>query len=256
MNLIEERVKILFCGDSAIAVQFGETADIETNLMVRALDLALKEHRIAGIVETVPTYRSEMIHYDPLAINYQKLCEALKELMKQVDWSSIKPSNEVVVVPIYYKDPKTEVKSVAEYEHISEEDVIRIHTNRYHYAFMMGVAPGTVYLSSPTGSFTIPRKSVPVPKPYASSIQIWSTHTTISPFHSQSGWHMIGRAPAVCYNPKRPDDPFLVTPGQWVKFRSIEADEFEHIEHEFLNNRYEREIIHKDLSELPFNKCS
>lgn len=256
MNSIEERTKILFCGDSAIAVQFGETADIETNLMVRALDLALKEAHIRGVVETVPTYRSEMIHYNPLIIPYKKLCEAVEELMKGVDWDSIKPSNEVVVVPIYYKDPKAEIKSVAEYEHISEEDVIRIHTNRYHYAFMMGVAPGTAYLSSPTGSFTIPRKSVPVPKPYASSIQIWSTHTTISPFHSQSGWHMIGRVPACCYNPKRPEDPFLVIPGQWVRFRSIEKDEFEYIEQEFLNNRYERELIHKDLSELPFSRST
>lgn len=256
MSLKDEQTKILLCGDSAVAVQFGETADIQTNLMVRALDLALREHPIAGIIESVPTYRSEMIHYDPLSISCQKLREALRDLMSSVNWNAIKPSDEVVIVPVYYTDPKTEVRSVAEYEHISEENVIRIHTNRYHYAFMMGVTPGTVYLSSPTGSFTIPRKSVPVPKPYASSIQIWSTHTTISPFHSQSGWYMIGRVPAACYNPKRPEDPYLVIPGQWVRFRPIEADEFELIEQVFLSNRYEREVVHKDLSELPFQRES
>jgi allophanate hydrolase subunit 1 len=116
---------------------------------------------------------------------------------------------------------------------------------------MMGVAPGTVYLGCPTGSFTIPRKPVPRPKPYASSIQVWSTHTTISSFHSPSGWHFIGRPPAASYNPTRPEDPFLVKPGQWVRFREIDADEFEYIEQEFCSNRYEPEIILRQTDDVP-----
>lgn len=251
MAFIEPKAQILTCGDSAVAVQFGETADIRTNLMVRALDLAIGESKIRGITETIPTYRSDMIHYDPLKIRYQDLCAELNKLMEQVDWNAIKPNNEVVVVPIYYKDPKCQMQDVADHEGITVDEAIEIHTNRDHYGFMMGVSPGTIYLSSPTGSFTIPRKSVPVPKPYESSIQIWSTHTTIGAFQTQSGWWVIGRAPIQAYDPKRADDPFLVKPGQWVRFRSIEKDEFEHLEQEFAKGHYERDVIRRPLEELP-----
>lgn len=235
-------MKFLFCGDSAIAVQFGEVADIEINLRVRALDMAIKANPCKGIIETIPTYRSVMIYYDPLIIRYDSLCSYLRELATSVDWNAVKPSNEIVVVPIFYRAPQNEIHMVADYEKLSVDDVIRIHTGKEHYAFMLGVAPGTVYLSVPK-SFTIPRKAVPRPKPYASSIQIWSTHTTISSFHSQSGWYFMGRVPASSYNPNRPEDPFLVKPGQWVKFREVDETEFEHIEQEFQANRYEREII-------------
>lgn len=248
----EVHVRYLHCGDSALAVEFGETADIAISVKVRALDVALKENPIRGITELIPTYRSEMIHYNPLEISFSKLVEAIEELLKSVNWNAVKPSNEVVIIPIYYRTEKNEIQDLVDYEHISFDEVIRIHTSKLHYAFQMGVAPGTVYLSSPTGSFTIPRKSTPVPKPFASTIQVWSTHTTISSFLSQSGWHFIGRAPAASYNPNRPEDPFLVRPGQWVQFREIGKDEFEQIEQDFLANRYERELLIKDYSELPY----
>ena len=252
MSEIEERIQYLNCGDSAIAVQFGEAADIAVNLRVRALDLALKENPIRGITEVIPTYRSEMIHYDPLVIRCSVLVKAIQEMLQEVDWNAIQPSNEVVTVPIWYRCEKTELQAVADYEKITADEVIRIHTSKLHYTFQMGVAPGTVYLSSPTGSFTIPRKATPVPKPYASTIQVWSTHTTISSFFTQSGWNFLGRAPAPSYNPNRPEDPFLIKPGQWVQFREIDRDEFEQIEHDFLENRYERELSIRDFSALPF----
>ena len=251
MDFFEPKAQILKCGDSAVAVQFGETADIKTNLKVRALDAALSQNKIHGVVETIPTYRSEMIHYNPLIIRYRDLCAEITSMLSQVNWDSIQPNNEVVVIPIFYKDPKCEMPAVADYEHITVEEAIQIHTNRDHYAFMMGVSPGTVYLNSPTGSFTIPRKSVSVPKPYDSSVQIWSTHTTIGAFPTQSGWWVIGRAPVPSYNPRRPEDPFLVKPGQWVRFRAIGQDEFEHLEEEYRKDRYERELIYRKLEDLP-----
>ena len=92
MSEIEERIQYLNCGDSAIAVQFGEAADIAVNLRVRALDLALKENPIRGITEVIPTYRSEMIHYDPLVIRCSVLVKAIREMLQEVDWNAIQPT--------------------------------------------------------------------------------------------------------------------------------------------------------------------
>src|SRR4029077_4085819 len=54
---------------AALVVQFGETVDPAVNDRVLALDAALRADPPAGVRELVPTYRSLMIHYDPLRLD-------------------------------------------------------------------------------------------------------------------------------------------------------------------------------------------
>ena len=57
--------RFLDSGESALVVEFGAGVDAAINDRVLALDEALSALRLEGIRETVPTYRSLMIHYDP-----------------------------------------------------------------------------------------------------------------------------------------------------------------------------------------------
>jgi allophanate hydrolase subunit 1 len=52
-------------GDAAVTVEFGEAIDPRLNAAVRALDHLLADRPLAGVVETVPTYRSLLVGYDP-----------------------------------------------------------------------------------------------------------------------------------------------------------------------------------------------
>ena len=47
------------------------------------LDAALREAKLAGVEELVPTYRSLMIHYEPLTISRADLVKALESLALQ-----------------------------------------------------------------------------------------------------------------------------------------------------------------------------
>src|SRR6266566_2705783 len=58
--------RILPSGDSAITVEFSRNIDDAANQRVLALDRALAGEPVAGVTETVPTYRSLLVHYDPL----------------------------------------------------------------------------------------------------------------------------------------------------------------------------------------------
>ena len=73
--------RLLPSGDSAITVEFSRTIDDAANQRVLALDRALAQRApIAGVTETVPTYRSLLVHYDPVQIGFDALGEKLLAL--------------------------------------------------------------------------------------------------------------------------------------------------------------------------------
>ena len=58
-------VRFLLTGDTSVCVEFGNEISEPINAQIRAFNIALSSSDIPGIVETVPTYRSLMVHYDP-----------------------------------------------------------------------------------------------------------------------------------------------------------------------------------------------
>ena len=65
--------RLLPSGDSAITVEFSRHIDDAANQRVLALDRELKIAPIDGVTETVPTYRSLLVHYDTVRIDFETL---------------------------------------------------------------------------------------------------------------------------------------------------------------------------------------
>ena len=70
-------VRILSLSDSALCIELGQGIDRETNARVHALCRAINAAGIAGVAETVPTYRSLAVHYDMLKTGQDELISAL-----------------------------------------------------------------------------------------------------------------------------------------------------------------------------------
>ena len=75
--------RLLPSGDSAITVEFSRNIDDVANRRVLALDRVLAAEPIAGVTEAVPTYRSLLVHYDPLQIDFDKLGEQILVLAQR-----------------------------------------------------------------------------------------------------------------------------------------------------------------------------
>ena len=75
--------RLLPSGDSAITVEFSRNIDEAANRQVLALDRAMAAASVAGVTETVPTYRSLLVHYDPEQINFDNLGEKLLALAQR-----------------------------------------------------------------------------------------------------------------------------------------------------------------------------
>src|SRR3546814_18929209 len=62
------RPRFLPAGDAALTIELGDAIGAELNERVLAFDAAVRAAAIPGIVETVPTYHSLVVHYDPTAL--------------------------------------------------------------------------------------------------------------------------------------------------------------------------------------------
>src|SRR5258707_12926708 len=75
------KVRFLAAGDRALVVEFGERIDRALSAEVLRLHASLRSSGLAGVVETVPTFRSLMVHYDPLVTARADLEHAIASLL-------------------------------------------------------------------------------------------------------------------------------------------------------------------------------
>ena len=75
------KVRFLSAGDRALVVEFGDRVDRALSERVLRLDAIIRSNPPAGIVETVPTFRSLIVYYDPLLTSRAELQSAIAVLL-------------------------------------------------------------------------------------------------------------------------------------------------------------------------------
>ena len=150
--------RLLDAGERALVVEFGATVDPAINGQVLALDAAFVAARIEGVRETVPTYRSLMIHYDPLIASREKLVARI------ADFEAAHPAAPAPqarwIFPCCY-DPAI-AEDIAELAALVKLDVAeaaRIHASGAYRAYMYGFAPGYCYLGGLPETLAVSRRA-------------------------------------------------------------------------------------------------
>ena len=222
---MNDEVKILTVGDCGVSVEFGQEINLDINHRVTALKMLLKEKGIPGIVETISTYCSLLIEYDPMVIQYDELVNNLKVLVNQLRDIKL-PEKRVVEIPVAYGgEYGPDLKEVAETHGISEEEVIRLHSEPEYPIYMLGFVAGFPYLGGMNKAIATPRKKTPRLKIESGSVGIAGEQTGIYSVESPGGWQIIGRTPIKLYDPER-ERPVLLEAGQYIKFKAITGEEF------------------------------
>ncbi len=221
-------VRFLLTGDTSLTVEFGNEISTSINAQIRAFNIALANSNVPGIVETVPTYRSLTVHYDPSVILYAPLVKKLKGLLGQLDQIQIPPS-EVLEIPVLYGgELGPDLDFVAQHNGKTPEEVVQIHTSTEYLIYMLGFTPGFTYLGGMSDAIAAPRLKTPRVKIPAGSVGIAGSQTGVYPIDSPGGWQLIGRTPVHMYDPAR-ETPILPQAGQYIKFRAIDQGEYDQI---------------------------
>jgi KipI family sensor histidine kinase inhibitor len=217
--------RILLAGDAALVVEFGDAIDPAINRQVHKLRLAVERDAIAGVVDLVPTYRSLLVAYDPLALDLDVLRARLEHLAGQLD-DTPGPAPRVVDIPTSYGGEfGPDLAFVAAHHGLREEDVVQIHAGTEYLVYMMGFSPGFTYLGGMSERIATPRLKTPRTAIPAGSVGIAQQQTGIYPTESPGGWQLIGRTPVSLFDADR-DPPVLVEAGDYIRFVPVRPDEY------------------------------
>ncbi len=218
--------RVLPAGDTALVVEFGDHIDRRLSTWVLALARRLDEARVNGVVETVPTIRSLIVHYDPLTLSADSLKERIAELIR-----GLHVTGETVrhwQLPVCYdREIAPDLESIAECAGISPAQLVELHIATNFHVYMLGFLPGMAYLGVlPPVLSTFPRMPTPRMKVPAGSLGIANTLTCIYPVDTPAGWHLIGRSPVPLFT-RRPEVTTLLQPGDKVTFTPVSMREYE-----------------------------
>ena len=209
--------EIVPLGDSALLVQLGDEIDITINHRVHLLSSLINHSSLDGLVETVPSYSTLLIHYDPLILAEAEIHEWLREQLNLMEDAGPKKPRRMEIPVRYGGEYGVDLSSVADYHRLRVEDVIRIHTSRTYTVYMMGFTPGFPYMGKVDKAIITPRLETPRAHVPAGTVAIAGSQTGIYPIDSPGGWRLIGYTALKLFDPTL-EFPFLFSPGDEVKF--------------------------------------
>ena len=227
--------------EDALLLRFGDGIDVATNARVHAAARALRAAALAGVTEIAPAYATLLVRFDPAQWTDHESDDPFARLAAALT-SSVDPglrrgdgrgttasesdAARVVEIPVRYGDEYgLDLDAVAEHSGVAPDEVIARHTGARYTVAMLGFAPGFPYLLGLDPALRVPRRANPRTRVPAGSVAIGGAQTGIYPRELPGGWHLIGRTPLALFDPAR-DPPCLLAPGDRVRFRAIDTDEF------------------------------
>jgi 5-oxoprolinase (ATP-hydrolysing) subunit B len=228
-------------GDAALTVEFGSTINQAVSRNVLALDRALRNRPIKGVTETVPTYRSLLVHYDPVIIGFGELCDLVRPLITQSAPVESIPRRWRVPV-VYGGQFGIDLDDVARMHQITTDELTGLHTGADYRVAMLGFTPGFAYLSGLSPSLATPRRPNPRALTPRGTISIGGHQAGIQCLAGPSGWHLLGQTPVRTFDPAR-NPMFLIEPGDAVSFFEIGNAEFHRLDRAAERGEWVAELI-------------
>jgi len=210
-------------GECALLIQLGERINLELNACAVALANTLREAGIPGVFDVAPAYASVCVRHQPHV--RESVIAMLSPLLDRSAPGGASPATLVEIPVRYGGDFGPDLESIAVRARLDARAVIARHSGCDYRVAMLGFAPGFPYLLGLDAALHAPRRANPRTRVPAGSGAIGGAQTGIYPRELPGGWNIIGRTPLQLFDAAR-EPPALLVPGQAVRFRAIDADEF------------------------------
>ncbi len=141
---------------------FEEKIDPRINARCVSLAADVERRRLAGVRDVVPAYHTVSVYFDPRKITRSALHQELGQAMSTAPAEGpVIAAAPVHVSVTYGGESGPDLASVAAFASCSEDEVIRLHTEKVYRAYMLGFLPGFAYLGSVDPRIAMPRLGAP-----------------------------------------------------------------------------------------------
>lgn len=224
-------------GECAIHIIFGTAINPTIHKLVKGMSDYLETHTFKGFVEYIASYTAVTVMYNPYVVtkaysldNSHRVYEYLSGLLSEYatkagQMPATKP--DIVEIPVCYGgEYGPDLEQVAEYHHLTTEEVIKIHSSGEYLVYMIGFCPGFPYLGGLDKRIATPRRESPRLAIPARSIGIAGEQTGGYPISTPGGWNLIGRSAVEMFDVKNTKHPSLLKAGDIVHFKAISCEEY------------------------------
>ena len=208
--------RILDAGDAALTIEFGSIIDPALLAEVNALDAAVLRRKQAGelpgVIETMPTFRSLTVFFDPLVTDRDAVLATLQPLIAAAEHGSTTDGRHWRLPVCYEGEAAPDLAEVAGAIGIGEDEVVALHSGAEYLVYMIGFLPGFPFMGDLPAPLRLPRRAQPRVRVPAGSVAIATGLTAIYPWESPGGWHLLGRCPVPLFDARR-TSPSLLAAG-------------------------------------------
>jgi inhibitor of KinA len=236
MSDLTDTFRIYPVSEKAVTVELGDRIDAAVLSRVQALERSLMNAPFMGMETTVPAYSTLTVFFDPALVkrcsqlkgetNFERVSGYLRQLTRKEQVPPLVKANPISIPVCYGGHYGPDLWEVAHHHHISEEEVIALHTGALYTVYMIGFLPGFAYLGGLPEELETPRRDTPRKAVSSGSLGIGGKQTGIYPLESPGGWQIIGRTPLKLFDVKR-SPAALLKAGDLLRFVPISYSEFE-----------------------------
>ncbi len=206
-------MKNYFIGESCLCWSLGNAIDPAISMRILATYQSLLERKAAGhlpVLDVIPCYNALAVYFDPTSTNLDHLTKTVEETLQQTE-SRAKPKlkNKKVTLPVCYQGE--DLARVAAHNHLSQENVIALHSGARYTVAMIGFLPHFPYLIGLPEKLVTPRLDSPRLRVPPGSVAIGGAQTGIYPTKSPGGWNIIGTTDPELLEPIKPGDTVIFT---------------------------------------------
>lgn len=217
--------RILSCGEQALTVELGQSVDESVNRRVIALAQALQINPVPGVLETVPTYRSLLVRFDPEVTRGAAMKEMLQDRLNGLTEGLDLAPGRLWRLPVAYGGSTgMDLRDLAADKDLSADALIAMHSAATYRVYMIGFSPGFAYLGGLPRKLHTPRLVTPRQLIPEGAIGIGGQQANINSIAGPSGWRFIGWTPVRIFDPDRAE-PFLLCAGDRVQFEPVSPEQ-------------------------------
>ncbi|KGX86867.1 5-oxoprolinase subunit PxpB [Pontibacillus litoralis] len=221
-------------GDHAIVIELGDDINETVHRNVQCVSHAIEQQSFEWLIEHIPAFTKVTVLYDPMKTPYVNAHESpyeivskqLIRLLRTVKGSKVTRSRTVEIPVCYGGEYGPDLAYVAKVNHLTEEEVVHIHSQGTYTVYMIGFAPGFPYVGGMSERIATPRKQSPRLEIPAGSVGIAGKQTGVYPIATPGGWQLIGQTPLSLFDPNS-TSPTLLQAGDTIVFKPITRQAYE-----------------------------
>ncbi|MBX2871295.1 MAG: 5-oxoprolinase subunit PxpB [Saprospiraceae bacterium] len=236
-------VEIKRFGDRGVLVNFEQKIEAEINQQVIGLSEALLDQYPGSVLYTIPAYCSLTIQYNPSLISFPVLSKSIEELLEKGAGPTQADLRQIEIPVCYDSKFGLDLEAISASIGLSSEALIAAHSQALYRVYMLGFLPGFVYMGKLPERLHCKRRSDPRLRVPQQSVAIAGAQTGIYPSEAPGGWNIIGRTPLPLILPEKAE-PFLFRAGDRVRFKPVSLSQFQQIEEQVQENKYELKVTY------------